>query len=409
MDPSDLKNRKKIALYIRKVLISDNVEALPSYLGFIPGLIDSEDLQLNISRESFQDSGKHLVQITKHLTNKVLSLLKSVANNEPETYEKVWNHYSAAIKFGFKEDEGNKEKLAELLRFYTSFNAPKTGGKKDDKKFHLTSLAAYVERMKTGQKSIFYCMGPSSEEILKSPFAEGVLQRGYEIMLLDEPFDQFVLQTLNGYKDFKFQDISKGEISYGDEEGEKKSVEQYKEEFKPLMDWMLDLLKNEIDTVNISKKLTKTPLAVTCKDFGMSGYMMKVMAAQSGSKDNPYVNFLSGMKKTLEINPTHPVVVALNSQLKEGTEVNEDLKAMAKIMFDAAMISSGYDLKDSSSMLNTVDLVLRKALKLEVPVATEQQEQEEEEEAQSEDEVDEEPAEEEDASTKKEAEAHDEL
>ena len=209
-------------------------------------------------------------------------------------------------------------------------------------------------------------MGPSAEEILKSPFAEGALANGYEILLFDEPFDQFVAQTLSEFSGLKFQDISKGDISFGDEEDEKKSIELLKEEFKPLSDWLLSVLKSEIDTVNISKKLVRTPFAVTCKDFGMSGYMMKEMAAQSGSKDNPYVSFMSSMKKNLEINPKHPIVIALNDRIK-GEGAADDLKPMARIMFDASMISSGFDLKDPSSMLNTVDLVLRKAMNLEIP------------------------------------------
>jgi HSP90 family molecular chaperone len=369
MDPNDLKNRKKVSLFVRKVFINDKVtDYLPSYLGFITGLIDSEDLKLNISREDIQNASVAMKPVSLHLTLKVLGMLKEFASGQPEKYLEFWKHYATSIKYGIKEDSANSKKIAELLRFHTSNEY--TPGMKDDQ-IKMTSLADYAARAEERkQKTIYFCSGASAMEILKLPFAEAALAKGVEVLLFDEPFDQFVIKNLQEYKGMKFQDIAEADVDFsaGEEsEEEKKKFAELKETFKPISDWMLKLLADEVDSVVISKKLAYSPLAVSSKAYGMSGYMMKVMNAQNGSKDNPYISYLNSMKKTVEINPKHAIIAALNQKLVDGSEPDENLGAMAKILFDSAMLASGYEIRDTKRTSTTIDLLIRKALGLEVP------------------------------------------
>lgn len=360
-EQSEDKKEGRLSLYVRKVFISKELQDLvPDYLSFICGVIDSEDLPLNISREAIQNGKQLLAPIKKSLVSKVILMLKNLAKDDPEKFLKFWKAYSTFIKMGIKDDSKNREKLSELLRFNSSFAS------KEGEKSSLVSLEAYVSRLKDKQSAIFFACGRNIDEILKSPHAEAALKRGYEILLFDDPYDQYVAKTIAKYKDHKFQDIGEQDFSFGDEsEEDKKVFSDLKESFKPLSDYLVKILDSEIDSVVISNKLTDSPCAVTSKNFGVSGYMLKVMNSQAGAKENPYLGFLNSMKKTLEINPKHPSIVALNDKVKSEA-VDDDLSAMTKLLYQAALISSGYDITDPKMLMGSIDTVIRKVLNIDL-------------------------------------------
>merc|ERR550534_317417 len=262
---------------------------MPNYLSFVQGVVDSDDLPLNVSRETLQQH-KLLKVIKKKLVRKTLDMIKKI---DKEEYEKFWKEYSTNIKLGVIEDTSNRTRLAKLLRFYSS-----------NSETEQTSLADYVERMKDKQESIFFVTGTSRAEVEKSPFVERLLKRGYEVIYGVEPVDEYCIQALPEFEGKKFQNVAKEGLELDTSQKAKDRKEAADKEFKPLTDWLKEnALKDQIEKATVSSRLTESPCALVASQYGWSGNMERIMKAQAYKTASSSDDFYSKQKKTLEINP----------------------------------------------------------------------------------------------------------
>merc|ERR1719204_2163476 len=261
---------EQIKLYVRRVFITDDFkDMMPNYLSFVRGVVDSDDLPLNVSRETLQQH-KLLKVIKKKLVRKTLDMIKKISE---EKYPDFWKEYSTNIKLGVIEDTANRTRLAKLLRFVSS------SGK-------TTSLAEYVERMKDKQESIFYAAGGSKEEVQNSPFVERLLKKGYEVLYLTEAVDEYAVSALPEFEGKKFQNVAKEGFNIdGDTEAVKQRKEATKERFDPLIMWLgEDALKDQILRAEVSERLVESPCVLVTSKFGWTGNMQKIIQSQTHSK-----------------------------------------------------------------------------------------------------------------------------
>jgi len=338
-----------IRMYVRRVFITDDFQdMLPNYLAFIRGVVDSDDLPLNVSRETLQQH-KLLKIIKKKLVRKVLDMLKKISEEE---YEKFWGEYSTNIKLGVIEDTYNRNRLAKLLRFQTSAL----------EKGKYTSLTDYVSRMKKDQKNIYYLAGSSYEEVAKSPFVEALKRKGYEVLYLTDAVDEYTVSALPDFEEHKFQNVAKDGLKLDDERSKQKQEEQSKQ-FEPLLQWLeKEALKDKIQKAAVSQRLHDSPCALVASQFGWTGNMERLARSNAHSKSKDVTrDFYLSQKKTLEINPKHPVVKELLRRV-EADEQDPQAKDIAVLLFDTATLRSGYYLQDSADYAGRVESLLRKSL-----------------------------------------------
>lgn len=391
------KNIDHIKMYVRRVFITDNFEdMMPKYLSFIRGMVDSDDLPLNVSRETLQQH-KLLKVIKKKLVRKTLDMIKKI---EKEDYDKFWKEYSTNIKLGVIEDNSNRTRLAKLLKFQSSNSATDQ-----------TTLAEYVERMKDKQEAIFFVAGSSRAEVEKSPFVEKLLKKGFEVLYLTEPVDEYCIQALPEYDGKKFQNVAKEGVKIDDSDKAKERKEALEKEYEPLIKWLKDdALKDKIEKATVSERLTTSPCALVASSYGWSGNMERIMKAQAYAKaQDASQSFYSNQKKTLEINTRHPLIKELKSKV-EADANDQTAKDLAVVMFETATLRSGYAVQDMSGFAERVERMLR--LSMNVPLDAKIEEEPEDEEAPAE--KDEEVTADEDKEEKKQEEptdddAHDEL
>lgn len=342
---------ENIKLYVRRVFITDDFQdMMPKYLSFIRGIVDSDDLPLNVSRENLQQH-KLLKVIKKKLVRKVLDMIKKLS---PEEYEEFWKEFSTNIKLGVMEDPSNRTRLAKLLRFYSSNDESKQ-----------TTLAAYVERMKEKQDAIYYVAGTNRKEIENSPFVERLLKKGYEVLYLTEPVDEYCIQAMPEFDSKKFQNVAKEGLNLEDGEKAKEQYEALQKTFEPLTTWLKEsALKDKIEKAVVSQRLTTSPSALIASSYGWSGNMERIMKSQAYAKaQDPTQDFYANQKKTFEINPRHPVI----KELLHKVEANkDDEKALytARLLFDTATLRSGYTLQDQVGFAERIEQVLRQSLDL---------------------------------------------
>ncbi|KAF7635775.1 HATPase_c domain-containing protein [Meloidogyne graminicola] len=348
------KTEENIKLYVRRVFITDDFkDMLPKYLSFIRGIVDSDDLPLNVSREMLQQN-KLLKVIKKKLVRKVLDMMKKLPAEKFDAFWKV--EYSTNIKLGIMEDPSNRTRLAKLLRFHSS---------SDDKK--QVTLQEYLERMKDKQQAIYYIAGTSRQEVENSPFVERLLKKGYEVLYLTEPVDEYCIQALPEYEGKKFQNVAKEGLKLDEGTKSTEVLKQLEEQFKVLTDWLKDKgLKDLIEKAVISQRLTKSPSALVASQWGWSGNMERIMKSQAYAKaKDPSQEFYAMMKKTFEINPRHPVIKELLSVAM----------STAHLLFETATLRSGYSLSDQVGFAERIEGILRKSLDLS-PAAEIEEEQE---------------------------------
>ncbi|MCB1904050.1 MAG: molecular chaperone HtpG, partial [Gammaproteobacteria bacterium] len=339
--PFDLWDREQkhgVKLYVRRVFIMDEADKLmPRYLRFVKGVVDSDDLPLNVSRELLQHN-KKIDSIRSANVKRVLGLLEKIAKNEPEKYQKFWQEFGNVLKEGPAEDFANKEKIAELLRF-----ASTKGANKEE----LISLDEYVEKMPEKQEKIYYITADSYAAALHSPHLEVFRKKEVNVLLLTDRVDEWLVSHLHEFKGKPLQSVAKGQLDLGElEEPESKEAQQkFAEEHQSLLERVTKALGETVKEVRISKRLTESPACLVVGDYDMSANLQRVLK-QMG-QDAP------ATKPILEVNPTHPLVEKMDQ------EADEDVFAdLAKILFDQATLSEGGQLDDPSAFVQRLNKLI---------------------------------------------------
>lgn len=354
--PADSFNRygtktDHIKLYVRRVFITDEFnELMPNYLAFIQGIVDSDDLPLNVSRETLQQH-KLIKIIKKKLVRKALDMLKKIPDDE---YDQFWKEYSTNVKLGVIEDPSNRARLAKLLRFQSSRGTD------------ATFLADYVARMKPGQSYIYYIAGASRAEVEKSPFAERLVKSGYEVLYLTEAVDEYCLSSLPEYEGKKFQNIAKEIFDLNENEQQKERTEAYKKEMEPLTRWLADKLGAWVTRAEVSRRLARSPAALAATAFGWTGNMERLALSNAHQKsDDAQRRHHLAQKKMLEINPRHPVVRELLRRVKDDPDDPAALDA-ARTLYRTAALRSGFMLQEGQAVefAEAVESMLQGALGL---------------------------------------------
>jgi len=321
------KQKNSIKLYVRRVFIMDNCEELiPDWLNFLKGVVDSEDLPLNISRETLQQN-KILKVIRKNLVKKAIELFNELSE-DAETYNKFYEQFSKNIKLGIHEEATQKKKLSEFLRYHSSNS--------DD----MTSLKDYVGRMKDTQKDIYYITGESKDHVKNSAFVERLTKKGYEVLFMTEPIDEYCTQQLKEYDGRNLVCVTKEGLELPEDEDEKKAFEKQKEEFEPLCKAIKDILDKCCEKVVVSNRLVKSPCCIVTSQYGWSANMERIMRAQA-LKDNSTMGYMAA-KKHLEINPDHAIIKAL----KTRNEADGNIKDLVHLLWETSLLSSGFSLDD---------------------------------------------------------------
>eukprot|EP01038_Epipyxis_sp_PR26KG_P009469 gene9469-12757_t len=382
----DYSNRKAgVRLYVRKVLIQDDFEdLLPRYLNFIRGVVDSDDLPLNVSRETLQQH-RILKIMGKKLVRKVLEMLRKMSkgqkldddddesaeddsekkkslNTADSPYIKFWEEFGKSIKMGVIEDSPNRSKLAKLLRFKSS----KSGD-------GYVSLDEYVENKPEWQKDIYYIAAESIEAAKKSPFMEVASRKNVEVLFLVDPVDEYAVQNLGDFDGTRIQSLTKEGVKFGDEDEDllKKRLKAYREDFKPLTKYLKELYAGKVSKVTVSNRIEKSPSVIVTSQYGHTANMERIMRAQTFANPEQYKQMMA--QKTLEINPRHPIVVELLKLAQEKPK-EQSTKDLANLLFDTALLTSGFSHDDvddfagrmyrtlgSSLNLKSLDLLEEKA------------------------------------------------
>merc|ERR1711966_187306 len=413
--------KSEVKLFVRRVLVAEKFDdLLPRYLNFVRGVVDSDDLPLNVSREQLQQN-KIMKVISKKLVRKVLELMKKLAKeddsgddedeekddeedkeekdekkdgeekkdkkDEESTWAKFYKEFNKNLKMGCYEDDSNRSKISKLLRFTTT--------KSEEKDI---SLDKYLDRMQESQESIYYMSGDNMEVMKKAPALQVFKKKDIEVLMLSDHLDEPCIQKLADYEGKKFVSIQKADVKLDETEDEKKKFTKLKDMYKPLTDWWKESLTEltekgamkeagvKIEKVELSKRLTDSPVVVVTSQFGYSAQQEKIMKAQA-FQNKDQIGMMSG-RKTLEVNANHPVVVDMLSKIKND---KEDAAALdtAQVLFQTALIESGYEIADPSALVNRVYRLMSKELgvdpdapvnEVEVPEEEEEAEAEEEEE-----------------------------